>query len=154
MTFSYFVPDFSIYRFIVLGILFNCSEPESITKALQYINNDESILQRLHSNGIALGAYANRLIPIPDSHDTNSNNDEAIYRANNDNNNDTSTSSAQPHPLRTDLLPEQYYMDFVHDWVTKYNVHLIGGCCGITPAHIAVLHEKLKSLYSGEHDYR
>jgi S-methylmethionine-dependent homocysteine/selenocysteine methylase len=122
---------------IVLGILFNCSEPESITKALQHINNDKSLLHRLHSNGIALGAYANRLIPIPDAHDKERNDHEA-HRHDNIN----TDVIAQPHPLRIDLLPEQYYVDFVRDWVTKYNVHLIGGCCGITPAHIAVLHEK------------
>jgi S-methylmethionine-dependent homocysteine/selenocysteine methylase len=120
---------------------------------LQYINNDESLLHRLYSSGIALGAYANRLIPIPDSHDTKSNNHDEPNRPNN-NNNDTSTSSTHPHPLRKDLLPEQYYVNFVHDWVTKYNVHLIGGCCGITPAHMAVLHEKMKSLLAREHDYR
>jgi S-methylmethionine-dependent homocysteine/selenocysteine methylase len=98
-----------------------------------------SILHRLHSNGVVLGAYANRLIPIPPPSHTMA--DSEV------NSGSTATglsTNGMPHPLRTDLLPEQYYCDFVQDWVQNYNVRIIGGCCGITPKHIDYLHHKFK----------
>jgi S-methylmethionine-dependent homocysteine/selenocysteine methylase len=74
--------------------------------------------------GIFLGAYANRLPPVaPDW---------------------TMAESDGPMPMRDDLLPEEYYEKFVLIWLKDYNVQIVGGCCGITPDHIAYLRSKIK----------
>lgn len=131
---------------VVLGILINCSEPEAITKALHHINCDVSLLHRLRSCGIALGAYANRLIPIPNSTSPDSVLESTSIRNSGDENittNSTGTSDT-PQPQRNDISPGQYYIDFVQEWVTNFNVSIIGGCCGISPRHIKLLHEQFK----------
>ena len=49
---------------LVLAILFNCSEPESITLALARIAADSILSNRLQASGVLLGAYANRLTQV------------------------------------------------------------------------------------------
>jgi S-methylmethionine-dependent homocysteine/selenocysteine methylase len=44
--------------------------------------------------------------------------------------------------VRDDLNPEGY-LKFVDTWC-QLGATIIGGCCGIGPEHIAVLHERLK----------
>jgi S-methylmethionine-dependent homocysteine/selenocysteine methylase len=103
----------------VVGVLFNCAEPESITKALQSIQSDEHLPGRLDSRGILLGAYANRFTSVPG---------------------DWSLAESQSaQPFRSDLDPNEYYDKFVSCWVHELGVRVIGGCCGITPEHIAHL---------------
>ena len=107
----------------VLAILFNCALPEAITLALQEIHADTALTSQLATDKIRLGAYANRLTPVaPDW---------------------SMAESTQPQPFRNDLDPEHYYTDFVTKWVRDFNVGIVGGCCGVTPAHIALLHDKL-----------
>jgi S-methylmethionine-dependent homocysteine/selenocysteine methylase len=110
--------------FVVLALLFNCSEPESITRTLEAIRHDATLLSRLRSHQILLGAYANRLAPIP-------------------NVSLSTSSSGTPQPLRTDLTPPQYYHDFIQPWIQEYNVQVIGGCCGVSPQHIAFINKQL-----------
>ncbi|KAL7559081.1 hypothetical protein ACA910_017497 [Epithemia clementina (nom. ined.)] len=114
----------------IMAVLFNCAEPESITKALSSIqaatasdSSSPSLQKRLEEQGIVLGAYANRLAPIaPDW---------------------TLAESDEPQPMRSDLDPQQYYDEFVAHWVRHLQVKIVGGCCGITPEHIKFLHERL-----------
>jgi S-methylmethionine-dependent homocysteine/selenocysteine methylase len=106
-----------------MGILFNCSEPEAITIALEAIKANVGLSNTLSKSRVLLGAYANRLTPVAS--------DWALKE------------SVGPQPMRDDLDPERYYIDFVSSWVNDLNVQLIGGCCGITPEHIAYLQDKL-----------
>jgi S-methylmethionine-dependent homocysteine/selenocysteine methylase len=112
----------------IRAVLFNCSEPEAITLALQQVCNDETLLrQNDHTRTcpLILGAYANRLTPVaPDW---------------------TMADSDGPQPFRTDLVPKEYYDTFVSTWINEHNVQLVGGCCGITPEHIQYLNEKIHS---------
>jgi S-methylmethionine-dependent homocysteine/selenocysteine methylase len=94
----------------VLAILFNCSEPEAINRALQTIQVDKSLRDSLHTRGILLGAYANRLTPVAS--------DWSL------------TESNGPQPMRQDLDPQQYYNSFVATWVRDLGVQIVGGCCG------------------------
>ena len=116
----------------VIGVMFNCCEPESISSALREINQNN---QHIGSQ-ILLGAYANRLRPVaPDW---------------------TLESSEEAQAMREDLSPERYWNDFVRLWhssnkdsatndmgVIGGQVQLVGGCCGIGPDHISVLKERL-----------
>lgn len=138
----------------LIGVLFNCCEPEAITKALQEIRTCTHIHQHLyhppnHKNDCAtpesesatppkilLGAYANRLTPVHEEW--------------------TLESSEEAQAMREDLLPDEYWEQFVSRWHENEDdkneeaaviggISLIGGCCGIGPSHIAVLNKKLNS---------
>lgn len=125
----------------VIGILFNCCEPESISKAMYEIRRDIPIQEylqhplcdvspntRLRDNAppkIFLGAYANRLTPIDPKW--------------------TLESSDGAQAMRDDMSPDQYSSNFVDSWVDSNRiggVQLIGGCCGIGPGHISVLRDR------------
>jgi S-methylmethionine-dependent homocysteine/selenocysteine methylase len=97
----------------VLAILFNCSEPEAINRALQTIQVDRALRDNLHTRGILLGAYANRLTPVAS--------DWSL------------AESTGSQPMRKDLDPQQYYNSFVATWVQDLGVQLVGGCCGTHP---------------------
>ena len=108
----------------VLGILFNCCEPEAITLALARIRADADLVERLGSRQVRLGAYANRLTPVdPDW---------------------TLETSDAPQPFRKDVDEQHYWDDFVRLWIHDLGVQIVGGCCGITPEHIAYIQESLK----------
>lgn len=107
-----------------MSILFNCAEPKAITFALQKVKDQPKLQEQMHKHGIVLGAYANRLTRV-DS-------------------NWSMSVSGVPQPFRSDLQPIQYGEEFVFRWVRDFNIQIVGGCCGISPAHIAELHRQLK----------
>ncbi|GAX28538.1 hypothetical protein FisN_12Hh094 [Fistulifera solaris] len=97
----------------VLAVLFNCCAPEAISIALQRIHNCSSV------RSCVLGAYPNRLTEVsPDW---------------------TMAESSGPQPFRADM-DAHYYAQLVQSWRDKYPMlRIVGGCCGITPEHIAYL---------------
>ena len=106
----------------VLAILFNCSEPEAISKCLKAVHESSDLTSLLKQRRIKLGAYANRLKAVdPDW---------------------TLADSEEAQPMRVDLSPEEYFHDFVSSWTRDLGVHIVGGCCGITPEHILLLRNK------------
>lgn len=116
----------SINLFIVLAILFNCSEPEAISEALKKISIDSDLVNELKSNKIVLGAYAHKLTPIYSGW--------------------TLAKSEAPQPFRKELNEETYWRDFVEIWINKYGVRVVGGCCGITPQHIRYIRAKIDDM--------
>ena len=111
----------SIYIGTVLGVLFNCAEPEAISLAFAKLRDVPGL-----SDGTGktkLGAYANRLTPVPEGW--------------------TMEDSDGAQPFREDVDPEEYYESFVRLWVKEFGVRMIGGCCGITPEHIHRIHRGL-----------
>ncbi|KAF4148511.1 Homocysteine S-methyltransferase [Phytophthora infestans] len=104
------------------AILFNCSQPEDICKALKELHDDDNTQASLRSRGVRLGAYANRLTVIPD--------DWAL------------AESSEPQAMRKDLAVERY-RDFVSQWV-ELGADVVGGCCGIGPEYIASIHDMLQ----------
>lgn len=98
----------------VQAILFNCCQPEVIEAAIIVAK------QIIADQAIQIGAYANAFPPQPKHATANDGLDE----------------------VRQDLDPTAY-LSWAQKWVNA-GATLIGGCCGITPAHIQVLSEKLK----------
>jgi S-methylmethionine-dependent homocysteine/selenocysteine methylase len=113
----------------LVGVLFNCSEPESISKALQEISNDSDLMDHLVQRNMQLGAYANRLTAIPD--------------------NWALAENPEPQETRKDLDIKEYN-DFASQWI-QMGASLIGGCCGIGPEYIQSLDEMLR--YQGLRKY-
>jgi S-methylmethionine-dependent homocysteine/selenocysteine methylase len=101
----------------VTAVLFNCSEPEAISRALTELSEATDLLAKIRAANIRLGAYANRLTPVPD--------DYAI------------ADTTKPQDMRPDVSVERY-TEFACQWVAL-GAELIGGCCGIGPEYIADL---------------
>ena len=101
----------------VAAVLFNCSEPEAISRALTEISEATDLLAGIRAASIRLGAYANRLTPVAA--------DYAI------------ADTTKPQEMRTDVTVERY-AEFARQWVAL-GAELIGGCCGIGPEYIADL---------------
>ena len=98
---------------IVDSILFNCSQPEVMETAIKTTSN-------FCSGKAKIGVYANAFPAINSSQ----------KEANN-----------QIREIRSDLTPSGYLF-FAEKW-QKAGATIIGGCCGIGPAHIQELN-KLK----------
>mmetsp|Transcript_6310 Transcript_6310/g.9168 ORF Transcript_6310/g.9168 Transcript_6310/m.9168 type:complete len:376 (-) Transcript_6310:317-1444(-) len=103
----------------LIGVMFNCAEPEAITMAFQEIKSNSDVQLLLKRNDVHLGAYANKLTPIPDQWSLE--------------------ESEEAQEMRDDLSPSIYFNKFVNKWVKDLNVRMVGGCCGITPEHIAYM---------------
>ena len=94
------------------AVLFNCSRPETITPAIAVA------AKALSGQDVQIGAYANTFaIEIETGHQANN-----IIT-----------------PLRQSLSANtERYKEFAEKWIAD-GATIIGGCCGISPAHIAAL---------------
>lgn len=108
------------------GILFNCSLPESITLALKEIQKNKKVGKLLQEKDIFLGAYANRLISVPEDFEM--------------------SATENPTQFREDLSI-QNYISYVKEWVTL-GATKVGGCCGIGPDYIKAIASELTSFTS------
>lgn len=97
----------------VTAILFNCSCVEVMETAL--ISAKQALLERGIEDEVQLGVYANNFPPIGELHEANN----AITG------------------IRDDLSPKKY-SEFASSWL-KAGASIVGGCCGVSPAHIKKL---------------
>lgn len=97
------------------AVLFNCSQPEVMAAALDAAN---VVIAREQAN-LQLGVYANAFPPTPKDAKANATLDD----------------------IRADLTPRNY-AQWAALWVEK-GASVVGGCCGITPQHIAALAQAL-----------
>ncbi len=89
------------------AILFNCCAAESITAAID-------IAVSTANGAAAIGGYANRFVTA---------------------HTDDGAANAQISAFRDDLDPESYG-EFITRWLDA-GATVVGGCCGMEPAHIA-----------------
>lgn len=102
------------------AILFNCSQPEVMSTAI-----DAAIHElRLHKVSLPVGVYANAFPPQQSN----------------------ALANSDLHQTRIDLDP-QNYLDFAVEWCRR-GATIIGGCCGIGPDHIAALRERMQTRFS------
>ena len=100
----------------VSAVLFNCSQPEVMSAAVR----DAVAEIKRQGKEIPVGVYANAFPAQSKEAEANAELDE----------------------IRADLGPDAYLV-WAQKWV-ELGASIIGGCCGITPDHIAKLTEKLK----------
>lgn len=98
----------------VEGLLFNCSQPEPVTAAVEHA----APLIADHLPELTFGAYANAFEPKPEVYSAN----EVILGT------------------RADLTPERY-AEIARRWVDA-GANVVGGCCNIRPDHIQALAEE------------
>ena len=96
------------------AILFNCSSPEAIEKALQDVIDDKSAMAILEKNNCQLGAYPNRYRPVdPDW--------KSLVQS-----------------RREELTPDVFAKTAIQ-LSDKFRLSLFGGCCGISKEFIQAL---------------
>ena len=99
------------------ALLFNCSQPEVMADAIQLARSTLDRFARQHGKAEPLiGVYANAF-PLMDEN----------YQG----------SNTSVHKLRADITPETYSR-YAQEWAAL-GANIIGGCCGISPNHIAHL---------------
>ena len=99
------------------ALLFNCSQPEVMADAIRLARSTLDCFARQHGKAEPLiGVYANAF-PLMDEN----------YQG----------SNTSVHKLRADITPESYTR-FAREWAAL-GADIIGGCCGISPDHIAHL---------------
>ena len=104
------------------ALLFNCSQPEVMGDAIRLARSTLDRFARQHGKAEPLiGVYANAF-PLMDEN----------YKG----------SNKAVHKLRTDITPENYTR-FAQKW-EALGADIIGGCCGISPDHIAHLAATLR----------
>lgn len=99
----------------VSAILFNCSCAEVMETALTIAK--QALVDRGLADSVQLGVYANNFPPIGDLHEANN----AVSG------------------IREDVEPQRY-REFATMWL-KAGASIVGGCCGVSPAHIKALTE-------------
>ncbi|MBA6290132.1 homocysteine S-methyltransferase family protein [Colwellia sp. MB3u-4] len=99
----------------VSAILFNCSCVEVMQTAL--ITAKQALLDQGIEHQVQLGVYANNFSVIGELHEANKSNGIS--------------------GIRDDVPPEKY-SEFASSWL-KSGASIIGGCCGVSPAHIKKL---------------
>ncbi len=97
------------------AVLFNCSRAEVIGRAIAEAGP-------LLPAGTGLGGYANRFEPGAEDDEPRAANEGLST-------------------LRDDLTPDRY-AELVSGWI-RDGATIVGGCCGITPEHIAALAARL-----------
>ena len=105
----------------IAGLLANCCAPESIGAAMPEL--------LAAGKGKRVGGYANTFLPV-------STDWGAYARAKHDTT-DWKAYAAQALPLRDDLDPEAFARH-AQAWRDR-GAHILGGCCGAGPEHIARL---------------
>jgi S-methylmethionine-dependent homocysteine/selenocysteine methylase len=101
------------------AVLFNCSQPEVIGAAVAAARRALDEHRRRGASHVRVGAYANAFPP-----------QSATARANEGLN-----------AVRDDLAPAQY-LEWVRRWLAD-GAEIVGGCCGVGPEHIALMHTSL-----------
>ncbi|WP_338117824.1 homocysteine S-methyltransferase family protein [Paraburkholderia silviterrae] len=104
------------------AVLFNCSQPEVMSAAVKAV---QSLLECAGAT-LPIGIYANAFPPQRDDAQANAELDE----------------------LRGDLDPPGY-LKWAEQWIAL-GAEIVGGCCGIGPAHIAALRGAVKAREAGQ----
>jgi len=106
---------------VLSGILFNCSQPEDIAKALKYTSESEIAQEMLSGRGIVLGGYGDRVSP-------------------------TSKAGILEEQVVAGAMHSgidmEVYSGFVQRWI-KYGASMVGGCCAVPPKYIGHVVEAL-----------
>ncbi|KAG7386683.1 hypothetical protein PHYPSEUDO_015363 [Phytophthora pseudosyringae] len=106
---------------LLCGILFNCSQPEDIAKALKQLKEDPELADALKKREIRLGGYADRISPASKA--------------------GAMEESLVPGALQS-VVDMEVYSKFAMRWVDD-GASIVGGCCGIPPEYLQRISEIL-----------
>ena len=103
------------------AVLFNCCQPEVIGEAVGVARRAlDAVAAAGDKPRVRVGAYANAFPPQPA----------------------TASANTGLSAVRADLGPVEY-LACVRNWLAD-GAEIVGGCCGVGPEHIALLHAQLR----------
>ncbi|KAG7394830.1 hypothetical protein PHYBOEH_004622 [Phytophthora boehmeriae] len=105
----------------LLGILFNCSQPEDIAKALSQIKETPGLLDEMHQKKIRFGGYGDHISPVSKA--------------------GAMEESMVPRELQSDMDIE-VFTKFALRWIDD-GADIVGGCCDIPPRYLQHISEEL-----------
>ncbi|TMW62520.1 hypothetical protein Poli38472_005138 [Pythium oligandrum] len=108
---------------MLTGILFNCSQPEDIARALKHLQDTETVQMLLKGRNIVLGAYGDR---VSCSSMAGRLEEKIVSGA------------------MQSVIDQEVFCRFMERWI-ECGATIIGGCCGIPPKYIAYMNESITS---------
>lgn len=97
------------------GILFNCSQPEDIAKALKSLSEDKSgVTGQLREHGIRLGGFGDRISPRSRAGEM-----------------ETKLVSGEMRPV----MDKELFANFALRWV-EFGAEIVGSCCAVPPEYL------------------
>ncbi|KAF4316771.1 hypothetical protein BBO99_00008514 [Phytophthora kernoviae] len=103
------------------GILFNCSQPEDIAKALMQIKETPELLNEMQKKKIHLGGYGDHISPVSKA--------------------GAMEESMIPRELQS-AMDMEVYSKFAMRWIDD-GADIVGGCCEIPPDYLQHICETL-----------
>ncbi|CAH0481853.1 unnamed protein product [Peronospora belbahrii] len=106
---------------LLCGILFNCSQPEDIAKAIRQLKEDSELMDVLKKHNLRIGGYANHISPL-------------------------SKAGAMEESLVAGALQSvvdlEVYSKFTMRWIED-GASIVGGCCSISPEYIQQIAQEI-----------
>ncbi|KAE9355794.1 hypothetical protein PF008_g3896 [Phytophthora fragariae] len=99
---------------LLCGILFNCSQPEDIAKAIKQLKDTPELMDTLKKHGIRIGGYGDQISPSSKA--------------------GAMEESLVPGALQP-LMDMEIYSKFAMRWIDD-DATIVGGCCGIPPEYL------------------
>lgn len=103
------------------GILFNCSQPEDVAKALMQIKGNSDLTSELEKKEVRLGGYADHISPVSKA--------------------GAMQESLVPGELQP-VMDMEIFSKFAARWIED-GAEIVGGCCGIPPEYVQRITEML-----------
>ncbi|POM71121.1 SAM4-like protein [Phytophthora palmivora] len=104
---------------LLCGILFNCSQPEDISKALNHLKANPDLMDSLKQHDIRIGGYGDHISP---------NSKAGVME-----------ESLVPGALQS-VVDMEIYSKFAMRWIDD-GASIVGGCCGIPPEYLQRISE-------------
>ncbi|GMF31444.1 unnamed protein product [Phytophthora lilii] len=98
---------------LLCGILFNCSQPEDIAKAIKRVKDTPELVAELKKHHIRIGGYGDQISPMSKA--------------------GAMEESLAPGALHS-VMDMEIYSKFAVRWIDD-GASIVGGCCGIPPEY-------------------
>ncbi|CAH0492424.1 unnamed protein product [Peronospora farinosa] len=106
---------------LLCGILFNCSQPEDIAKAIKQLKEDEDVTNLLKKHEIRIGGYGDHISPMSKA--------------------GVMEESLVSGALQS-VMDMEVYSKFAMRWIED-GASIVGGCCNIAPEYIQHIAEDI-----------
>ncbi|KAI9913194.1 hypothetical protein PsorP6_004931 [Peronosclerospora sorghi] len=106
---------------LLCGILFNCSQPEDITKAIEQVKKNAKLLEMLEKHEIHIGGYGDHISPFSKA--------------------GAMEMSLVPGALQS-TMDMEVFTKFATRWIDA-GATIVGGCCNITPEYLQCIADTL-----------
>uniref|UniRef100_M4C580 Hcy-binding domain-containing protein n=1 Tax=Hyaloperonospora arabidopsidis (strain Emoy2) TaxID=559515 RepID=M4C580_HYAAE len=115
---------------LLQGILFNCSQPEDITKAIKQMTEEFELVDMMKKHEIRVGGYGDRISPKSKA--------------------GAMEESLVPGALQS-VVDMEVFGKFAMRWIDD-GASIVGGCCRISPEYVLQIGEIISQEYDHAED--